>query len=393
MAGKRPRVNPRVDFIYVDSGGGHRAAANALLEVIRQQERPWDTRMLSIQDLLNEIDFVRKSTGIEFQEIYNIILRRGWTAITPPLVPIAHGLIWASHAAQVRVLEKQWKVDPPDMVVSLIPHYNRAMFEALARVNPAAPYVTIITDLADCPPNFWVERQDQYVVCPTAEAARQAARAGLPERLILRASGVILHPKFYAPVTIDRGAERVRLGLRPDLPTGLILFGGEGSAEIERIARRLDRSKLDVQLIALCGRGQRTADALRAMRTRIPIHVEGFTGEIPYFMSLADFFIGKPGPGSISEALAMRLPVILERNVNTMPQERFNTDWVEGQGVGVVVKSFSQIAQAVRGMLDGERYAGYRRAAGAVWNTAVYEIPEMLERVLEDSRKKKRLAS
>ena len=32
------------------------------------------------------------------------------------------------------------------------------------------------------------------------------------------------------------------------------------------------------------------------------MHVVGFTSEIPYYMVLSDFFIGKPGPGSISEA-------------------------------------------------------------------------------------------
>jgi hypothetical protein len=66
---------------------------------------------------------------------------------------------------------------------------------------------------------------------------------------------------------------------------------------------------------------------------------------------------------------------------------------VEEQGVGMVVKSFSQIAPAVRNMLDPKRYAGYRQAAAAMRNTAIFEIPEMIERVLEDSRKSSRLAS
>jgi 1,2-diacylglycerol 3-beta-galactosyltransferase len=386
-------MNPRIDFIYVDSGGGHRAAANALLEVAQRQERPWDMRMLCIQDLLNEIDFVRKSTGIEFQEIYNIILRRGWTAITPPLVPIAHSLIKMSHAAQVRVLEKHWKPDPPDMVVSLIPHYNRAMFQALSRVNPAAPYITIITDLADYSSHFWVERQNQYIVCPTAEAVRQARKQGLPASLILRASGVILHPKFYSAPPVSRAEERVRLGLRPDLPTALILFGGEGSTEIAHIVRRLETANLEMQVIAICGRNSRVAGELRSLKTRMPLFVEGFTREVPHYMSLADFFIGKPGPGSISEALAMKLPVIVERNAATLPQERFNTRWVEECGVGIVVKHFSQIAQAARAMLEPETSAVFRRNAAAMRNTAVFEIPDMIARVFEESRKSTLLAS
>jgi len=386
-------LQPKIDFIYVDSGGGHRAAANALLEVIRQQQRPWDIRLLSIQDLLNQIDFIRKSTGIEFQEVYNIILRRGWTVVTPSLVPVAHTLIRLTHAAQVRVLRDHWKGAPPDMVVSLIPHYNRAMFQALSRVRPGAPFVTILTDFADYPTNFWMERQNQFVICPTERSVRQARALGLADRLILPASGVILNSKFYAAPAVDREAGRGRLGLRPELPTGLILFGGEGSTEIERIVRLLNDSNLEMQLIALCGRNQRALDAVRALPARIPIFAEGFTKEIPHYMALADFFIGKPGPGSISEAIAMRLPVIVERNAWTLPQERYNTDWVEEQGVGIVVKNFSQIVVAVRDMLQPEHYARYRQAASAIRNSAVFEIPEMLEEILRRRDLTNRLAS
>ncbi len=378
-------MNAQIDFICVDSGGGHRAAANALTEVIRRQQRPWEIRQLCIQDLLNKIDFIRQSTGVEFQEVYNLILRRGWTVITPPLVPVAHTLIRLSHRAQVRVLEEHWRRNPPDMVVSLIPHYNRSMRQALARVRPDAPFVTILTDLADYPPNFWIERQDQFVICPTDRAIGQARAIGLEARQILRASGVILHPKFYAPRPIDRRAERERLGLRPDLPTGLVLFGGEGSMEIARVAKLLNESALDIQLIVICGRHLQAAEAVRALPRRILIHVEGFTKDIPYYMALSDFFIGKPGPGSISEAIAMHLPVIVERNAWTLPQERYNTHWVEEQQLGIVVKSFAEIAGAVRKLLEPERYGHMRQAAAAIRNNAVNEIPGMLEGILQSA--------
>src|SRR5882672_11976168 len=104
-AGRGDKVRQKIAFIYIDSGGGHRAAANALCEVIRREERPWDLQMFCIQELLDPIDFIRKSTGIPFQDVYNIMLRRGWTLGSELLIPVMHSFIRASHRAQVRVLE------------------------------------------------------------------------------------------------------------------------------------------------------------------------------------------------------------------------------------------------------------------------------------------------
>ena len=83
-----------------------------------------------------------------------------------------------------------------------------------------------------------------------------------------------------------------------------------------------------VQLILLCGHNQKLAAELRQLRTQKPMLIQGFTPNVEYFMALADFFIGKPGPGSISEALQFHLPVIVEANSKTLPQERYNAQWV-----------------------------------------------------------------
>jgi 1,2-diacylglycerol 3-beta-galactosyltransferase len=339
--------------------------------------------MLSIQDLLNSIDVIRKCTGIPFQDVYNIMLRRGWTLGTAQTIPLMHFLIRLSHSSQVRVLERHWAQYRPDLVVSLIPHYNRALKTALDRAWPHSRFATVLTDIADYPPHFWMERQDQYVICGSNRAAAQARQLGIPDHRVLRTSGMILNPKFYAPGVGDRHGERMRLGLNPSLPTGLVLFGGEGSREMLRIAKALNRPESGVQLILLCGKNDAIAGELRAMEKRIPMLVVGFTREVPSFMDLADFFIGKPGPGSISEALAKRLPVIVERNAWTMAHERYNAEWIEEQGVGVVVRNFSaEICDAVRRLLAPDNYARFRQRAAAFRTSAVYEIPDLLEHIL-----------
>src|SRR5579872_6327068 len=115
---KDSEVNPNVVLIYIDSGGGHRAAATALCEVIHQQQRAWNVQMLSIQDLLDPIDFIRKFTGIPFQDVYNIMLRQGWTLGTAQLIPVMHLVIRMFHEQQLKVLESHWTRNSPDLVVS-----------------------------------------------------------------------------------------------------------------------------------------------------------------------------------------------------------------------------------------------------------------------------------
>ena len=374
---------PKIVLIYVESGGGHRAAAHALCRAIRAQQLPWQVETASIQDLLDSIDFIRKLTSVRFQDVYNILLRRGWTAGFAQLIPLAHLAIRLTHRRQVKVLERYWRASRPNLVVSLIPHYNRALKESLEHACPGTPFVTLLTDIADYPPHFWIENQDQYVICGSERAAAQAGEIGIPPDHILRTSGMILDPRFYEPIRIDRSAERIRSGLDPDLPTGLVLFGGEGSAEMLRVVKALNRTGSRLQLILLCGRNAHVADRLRGLEKRIPMLVEGFTRAVPFYMELSDFFIGKPGPGSISEAVAKRLPVIVQRNAWTMAHEAYNTVWLEEQGYGLVVRDFARdIASAVDTLLEPATYARFRAATSRAANYAVFEIPQMLERIL-----------
>ena len=153
------------------------------------------------------------------------------------------------------------------MVVSLVPNFNRAMYQALAAARPHAPYVTILTDFADSPPNFWIEpRQAQHVICGTPKAVAQARAAGYDDRHIHATSGMIIRPDFYRNMHLDRGAERRKLQLDRDRPTGIVMFGGHGSKTMRRIARRLD----ETQLILVCGHNLSLADELRAMPASAP---------------------------------------------------------------------------------------------------------------------------
>ncbi len=370
----------KVDLVFFDAGGGHRSAATALKQVIEGQNRPWDVRLVNLQEILDPLDLFRRLLGLRLQDVYNLLLKKGWTLGSAQLLAAMHVIIRLYHLKQVRLLERFWAEDRPDMVVSLVPNFDRALAASVKTALPGTPFFTVLTDLADYPPHFWIERESEYLICGSDRAVEQARALGHDDGHIFRVSGMILNPKFYVPVEVDRAAERRRLGLDPERPTGLVLFGGQGSSVMAEILDRIERGAPGVQLILICGRNARLEEKLRK-RAGAMAHVEGFTTEIPYFMALSDFFIGKPGPGSISEAIEMKLPVIVERNAWTLPQERFNAEWVVEQGVGMVLPNFRGIAVAVRKLLEPEALEGYRGRAAALRNRAVFEIPEILARM------------
>ena len=374
---------PRIVLVYFDAGGGHRAAASALAEAIREERLPWQVDLLNLQELLDSLDIVRRFTGIRIQDVYNRMLRNDWTLGSPQLMRILQWTMRVFHRPTVRRLERHWRETTPDLVASLVPHFNRALCESLAKTRPGRPFVTILTDFADYPPHFWIERQSQFLICGSDQAVTQARDMGHPEEHIFRTSGMILNQRFYRYAAVDRRREREKLGLDPERLTGLVLFGGQGSRKkMLAIDERLGQSALPVQLIFLCGKNERLVAELLARKSPVPRVVEGFTTNVPYYMQLADFFIGKPGPGSIAEAMAMHLPVIVERNAWTLPQERYNTVWVREKEVGLVVASFAQIGEAVAQLIEPENFLHFRAHTEAMKNQALFEIPAILRRIL-----------
>jgi 1,2-diacylglycerol 3-beta-galactosyltransferase len=373
----------RVSLIFFDAGGGHRNAATALQVEIEREGLPLAVSLVNLQEVLDPLDILRKLTGIRIQDMYNKMLRNGWTLGSPQLMRVLQ-LVVRTYNPSVKVLEQFWRQTAPDMVVSLVPHFNRALRESFNKAFPGRPFVTVLTDLADYPKHFWIESQPQYLVCGTEHAVEQARELGHSNGTVFQTSGMILHPRFYEPEPTNRIAEREKLGLRPDVPTGIVLFGGYGTSKMLHILRQINKSSLPVQLIMICGRNEKLAQALRQEPTRIPIHVEGFTTDIPYFMALSDFFIGKPGPGSISEALSKRLPVIIDCNAWTLPQERYNAHWVREKEVGLVVQHHRQIAAAVAELLKPGELARLRERAGNMHNQAIFEIPQIFEKILSN---------
>jgi hypothetical protein len=376
-------MDRKITIVFFDAGGGHRSAAEALKAVLESQPQPWQVELLNLQELLDRLDVLKKLTGLRIQDGYNLILRRGWTRLTPQLLPVLRSVVRVYHGSTVKMLVEYWKAHPADLVLSVIPHFNRAMVESIHKAKSSAHFVTLITDLADYPPHFWIEKESEYLICGSEKAQQQAFAYGHPRDHVFLASGMVMRPKFYAKTNLNRAEEHKKLGLDPGRPTGIVLFGGHGSTTILNIVKRLNAGKANLQLILICGKNQKLLAEVKKLKTRFPLFAEGFTANVDYYMALSDFFIGKPGPGSISEALQFNLPVIVECNGRTLPQERYNAQWVTEKKLGVVLKSFRTIDEAVKKLLHPDAFAEFRANAKAYKNNALYEIPGFLEEIAE----------
>lgn len=368
-----------VNLIYFNAGGGHRASALALEAALRRQAPAMKVRLVNLFEVLDAQNKFSALTGSRPEDWYNKRLARGWTLGMAQELKLLQAAIRLAHPLLLRALRQHWLRTEPDLVVSLVPNFNRPLYQSLASTLPGVPYVTLLTDLADLPPNFWIEPdQAQHFICGTPRAVEQVRALGHDRTRIHATSGMIIRPEFYAPIKLDRAEERLRLGLDPARPTGLVLFGGHGSKAMLGIAEKLAAL---TQLILICGHNKALAARLRQRPRIAPRLVVEFATDIPYYMQLADFFIGKPGPGSISEAVQQGLPVIVVDNVLTMPQERYNAQWVRENGLGVVHGSFRTIDRAVAQLL--EHFDAFQARVQRIDNRALFEVPEILGRILQ----------
>ncbi len=373
-------MRKKIELVYFNAGGGHRSAALALAEVIAQKHPEWDVSLVNLFEVIDSERYFQKLTGFAPEDLYNLRLKKGWTRGLATELKIFQAMIRLTHTKLKNKIEKYWKEHQPDLVVSLIPNFNKVMYESLREACPGVPFVTVMTDMADYPPNFWIEpHQEQSLICGTDRAALQAVEAGYRETQITQVSGMIMRPSFYQSVMIDRNARCDELGLDPHLPTGLVMFGGHGSTQMIKIAKDLSYR----QMIFVCGHNELLAQKIKALKPTVKHVVYGFTSEINLLMQLSDYFIGKPGPGSLSESIHMGLPVITFKNASTMPQERFNTSWVTEHQYGLVISTMRELPSAEETMIA--ELPTFKAQVLKVNNRAVFEVVESLERILNSA--------
>jgi 1,2-diacylglycerol 3-beta-galactosyltransferase len=318
---------PHVVFYFSDTGGGHRSAAEAIIEAMELEfGGAFTSEMVDIYKNYGPGLFKRipqlypemvKARGVWKASFYATDGRTQARIMTASLWPVVR--------AATRKLVRN---HPGDLIVSVHPMATTFALMALGSKRP--PFYTVVTDLVTTHA-LWFDKRADRILVPT-EMARDRAIAHhmAPEKL--EVVGLPVAERYCAPAG-DKAAVRQKLGWPASKPIALVVGGGDGIGPMAKTARAIDQSGLDLALVIVCGRNEKLRRTLEAEKWDNQVHVYGFTRDLPEFMRAADFLVTKAGPGTIAEGLNANLPILMYSKI--AGQEDGNVTFVESEGAGV----------------------------------------------------------
>ncbi len=318
---------PHLVFYFSDTGGGHRSAAEAIIEAM-------------------QLDYGESFTSemVDFYKGYGPGLLKRMPELYPEMVK-AKGLWKASFyatdgRAQVRMVTASvWPVlrvatrrlihnHPADLIVTVHPLANTFALMALGSKHP--PFFTVVTDLVTTHA-LWFDARADRILVPTEMARERAISHRMPQDK-LEVVGLPIAERYCTPAG-NKSSLRRKLGWPADKPIVLLVGGGEGMGPLGKTARAIDESGLDLAQVVVCGRNEKLKAALESDSWENPTYIYGFTREMPDFMRAADVLVTKAGPGTIAEGLNANLPIIMYSKI--AGQEDGNVSFVESEGAGV----------------------------------------------------------
>jgi 1,2-diacylglycerol 3-beta-galactosyltransferase len=324
---ENPPRKPHVVFYFSDTGGGHRSAAEAIVEAMELEYGDCLTTemvdffkgfgpgpMRRMPDLYPEMVKAKRLWQASFYATNGRAQARVMTASLWPLM----------RSTMTRLV----KLHPADLIVTVHPLANTAALKALGSRRP--PFYTIVTDLVTTHALWFDTRADRILVPTELARARALAYHMPPEKL--EVVGLPVAIRYCAPVG-DKKALRIQLGWPADMPIVLLVGGGEGMGPLANTALAIDESGLRLGLAIVCGRNQKLQAKLESHAWENPTYIHGFTRMMPEFMRAADAIVTKAGPGTIAEALNANVPIVLYSKI--AGQEDGNVAYVETIGAGV----------------------------------------------------------
>lgn len=335
-------------FLTSATGGGHRAAAAAMAEAVERQY-PGQYAPVVRDPLAGPgsawllrwtaggygwlIRYAPWLWGLLYRATDSLIVAR----LMQRAVACLAGRMVISAVAACR----------PAVIVSFHPLTGQAAIRARDAAAPAAPVVTMITDLG--PPHAtWT--------WPRADRIVAASAVGVP-----------VGSEFLAapPGPAERAMQRRRLG-HPAAKFLVVLAGGaEGAGQLRRQAAAIAGRLPDVDVAVICGRNRilRLRLSRLSARYRERLSVHGFVTDMSGWLRAADVVATKAGPATIAEAACCGTAMALTGHLPG--QERGNVGFVTGAGAGAYWPRVRQLVDGIGQLRADTATLASMRAAAA----------------------------
>ena len=219
--------------------------------------------------------------------------------------------------------------------------------------------IGVLTDYA--PHLYWLHEGVDYYVVPSQEAQDRYFKEGIPKENI-KIFGIPIRMKFAEPVGADKIAKK--LGLDLNIPTILIMGGGQGLGPMKEAVKSLVHLPRPLQLIVICGTNVKLVNWIKKTQrqTDKKIIFYDYASNVDELMEVSTMIVSKPGGMTTSECLAKGLPMVI---VDPIPgQEERNSQFLVNQGIAIRVDDKRHIAHAIDELLNNpKKLAAMKQAA------------------------------
>lgn len=369
-------MKKKILYLFSDTGGGHRSAAAALIKTVEELKK----NDPPVQEM---VDVFAECSGF-----LNILAK-----LYAPVIkysPKMWGMLyyWFNDIKKVQQMEKMARPflekelarliskRKPDLIVSVHPLLNHITIRSMGLAGHVVPLITVVTDPVSLH-RAWVCNEADRIIVATEEARLACIKYGADQSRV-QVIGLPIDPKFIKS-TRDKKILRRDMGLAQDLFTVLLMGGGEGGGNMKKIVKFIARETPRIQMVVIAGRNQKLKRDLEKASPALPfpIKVYGFTNEVPDIMGASDLVITKAGPGSIAEALAKELPLII---TSWLPgQEEGNVKYVVDSGVGVICRDINRIGTCLMDFLKPSFHSAFKKKISRISNPkAVFDIARII---------------
>lgn len=338
----------KVLFISAPVGAGHIRAAQAVSQMLKMTDSACQT------ELCNVFDFFHPSIGQAILKSYLKIL---------DIFPQAYAAMysWGNQSRLAlmgrdlvsrflaRRMEEYIRSFQPSVIVCT--HATPAGLVAWCKKHGllTVPAVAIVTDFVTH--RLWVYPELDHYFVAHAGMVEYLGQYGVAQEAVT-VTGIPVSLAFSQPG--DRSQILNKLTLAPDRKTILIMGGGAGVLPMDSILDMCMEIDKPLQFIAIAGNNRQLYRKLMrfAAAAKHPVRVLGYIDNVHEIMSAADLLISKPGGMSVSEALALGVPLIIYRPIPG--QEEANTRYLLARRAAFRADSLPELKNILLNLMAGE---------------------------------------